>query len=341
MHVLYRAFSFFYVFTCLATLSPVTNVQACKIRWVPGNHARDVFRWNAGCNISIYSSVPASSALLLCSSSLHHYESEMSHYHYHTLTKMYYAHSLGYDVVFYVHPSDLPRGVSGYMVKAIALNISIVDLNYTHVFFTDWDSWISPLSSIKFETLFFSWPNASIILQAETGICTGVMLFRKSLYTQHILNKWWYMTLGGCCFNHPADQVAFTHVLLSELAPLVGNASAYNKSVEVDLLNTGKYPRIVYPHGHGFLDFLIHSSFHLFNTTSPIGFAGYPSNPFLMLKGVELHSSLGFWPGTASTCLVYHHGNRLRDREPVKFPFIMKQIRYHLSIWRSIAAGHE
>ena len=167
--------------------------------------------------------------------------------------------------------------------------LALFELGYEFVFFTDFDMVFTP-SSMCSSVLRIVQPDVELLLQQEKDTNTGALIFHKSPWSIKFLQEWSSFAASGCCHQHPFDQIAFRHVLLSYFR-------LYDRKLKSPQ-NISIQPRTV---------------FHLLQGRPPeVGFQEHPALTSCWLKGMKRP----FWRGCSLNrqTLLYHtkHVNWIR-----------------------------
>jgi hypothetical protein len=187
-------------------------------------------------------------AMVLVSNSWEKAELYLQSHSLNILTHWNYANSWGYGLQLYVHDSPLPPQVPGHFAKIWGIK-RMFDLGYDYVLGLDWDMYIHPESSVPLSSFFNEWPSASVMVQGESNLNTGAVLYRNTADARKWLDHWWDMGVSGCCQIHTFDQIAFKHMLQSYMRNVTGNNALYsNKTQQLfKQLASGRMPSLQLP----------------------------------------------------------------------------------------------
>jgi hypothetical protein len=302
-------------------------------------------------------------AMVLVSNSWEKAEMYLQNYSLNVLTHWNYANSWGYGLELYVHDSPLPPQVSGHFAKIWGIK-RMFDLGYDYVLGLDWDMYIHPGSSVPLSSFFDEWPSASVMLQGESNLNTGALLYRNTPQARKWLDHWWHMGVSGCCQIHTFDQIAFKHMLQSYMRNVTGNNALYsNKTQQLfRQLATGNMPSLELPPVEQRVRGVNHEPHFLLEppqtdvgvwlelkqglqaSGSEFGFVGLgvhdsganAANATSSRVPVALHSCHGIWWGCVpsnSSALLMHTSHR-RTPDTDGFAWLAEKIVNALSAWR-------
>lgn len=128
------------------------------------------------------------------------------------LIKALYCRLHGNTLYLYVgRAGDLPQGLLNHFHKVRAIEAAL-RVGHPWVFYSDMDTFFLPPTAVAVESLLR--PGAALTLQAESNLCTCVLVFANVPASFAFLRAWWdFGVESRCCAQHTFDQIAFKHVL--------------------------------------------------------------------------------------------------------------------------------